>query len=798
VTFDRTKRACLQAFLVAGVTLLSQVLIHRIVSAKLLTNYSFLVISMTMLGFAVSGVILSRFLARFLEDESSFLNLTAALFALTLIASTWAFYRAPAWSQFVVSRPDFVRGFLVTLPLALLYAVPFTFCGLALGFLLSAPGLGTQRIYFFDLLGSAVGAAFSIPCLSRLGPERGILVGAALLLSTTALLWRPRRLVGWVVLVAGAASGVAIWQPERVFQMRYPPGTRNVAPEYFAWDAIARIEVTRLQGQAPPAPQPCVRALLGEDPAFTGRFQKVLSQNNWAGTMAFAWDGRPESLSGIERTMYGAAYQATSIEAPRVIVIGVGAGMDVLTALHYGASQITGVEVNAATVDITTRVFADYFGPWARDPRVRLVVDDGRSFIAGRADRYDVIQLSGVDSFTGTAASPHIFSENYLYTSEAFDLYLSRLTEGGIVNVMRIDRDIPQAIPRLLATAVGALRRAGVQRPAAHLVTLTTDDGLFTAVLIKRTPFAPAEVTRLERWVRGSQTFGFSAAPGLSLREPNVFSTFLALADEQAERRFVASYPFDISPTTDDRPFFFRQSFWWHVFPAEPTIWRFVPIMEYSLILLLVVVGAAVVALVYLPLRWLPGSAGAGTSWGTGTFFGALGLGFMALEIAFLQKLGLFLGHPNYALSVVLATLLAASGLGSLLSPRLVAAVGQPRFLAYGVSGMTIVLHYLFKALPSLTGLSFAARVLVVVALVTPAAVLMGSLFPWGLFALRGNSPARIPWAWGVNGIFSVLGPLLAIAIAMTWGGNGLLLFAALIYVVAALASRALEHEPLP
>jgi hypothetical protein len=795
VTLDRTKRACLQAFVVAGVTLLSQVLIHRIVSAKLLTNYSFLVISLTMLGFAVSGVILSRFLSRFLADESAFFNLTAALFALTLIASTWAFYRAPAWSQIVVSRPDFVRGFLVTLPLALLYAVPFTFCGLTLGFLLSAPGLGTQKIYFFDLLGSAVGAAVSIPCLSWLGPERGILLGGALVLSTTALLWRPRGQVSGVVFAAGAALAVALWQPERVFEMRYAPGSRRVAPEYFAWDAIARIEVSPLQGQPPP-PQPSVRALVGEDPAFTARFLKVLSQNNWAGTMAFAWDGRPESLSGIERTMYGAAYQATSIEAPRALVIGVGAGMDVLTALHHGASQITGVEVNAATVDITTRVYADYFGAWARDPRVRLVVDDGRSFLAARLDRYDVIQLSGVDSFIGTAASPHIFSENYLYTAEAFDLYLSRLTEGGIVNVMRIDREIPQAIPRLLATAVGALRRAGVQRPADHLVTLTTDDALFTALLIKRTPFAPAEVARLERWVRGSQTFGFSAAPGLSLREPNVFSTFLALADEQAERRFVANYPFDISPTTDDRPFFFRQSFWWHVFPAEPAIWGFVPIMEYSLILLLVVVGAAVIVLVYLPLRWLPGSAGTRASWGSGTFFGALGLGFMALEIAFLQKLGLFLGHPNYALSVVLATLLAASGLGSVLSPRLVAAVGQARFLAYGVSGLTIALYFVFKALPHLAGLPFAARVLVVVALVTPAGVLMGSLFPWGLFALRGTSAAWIPWAWGVNGIFSVLGPLMAIAIAMTWGGNGLLLSAALLYLVAALASRALEHAP--
>jgi hypothetical protein len=141
--------------------------------------------------------------------------------------------------------------------------------------------------------------------------------------------------------------------------------------------------------------------------------------------------------------------------------------------------------------------------------------------------------------------------------------------------------------------------------------------------------------------------------------------------------------------------------------------------------------------------------------------------------------------------------LLAASGLGAVLSPRLVAAVRQPRFLAYGVSGITIALLFVFKTLTPLAGLPFAAKVVVVAALLTPAGILMGSLFPWGLSALRGVSSACIPWAWGVNGIFSVLGPLLAIAIAMTWGGNALLLSAALLYVVAALASRALEHEPL-
>ena len=189
------------------------------------------------------------------------------------------------------------------------------------------------------------------------------------------------------------------------------------------------------------------------------------------------WDGRAESLEGIERTIYAAAYEASSVASPRVLVVGVGGGFDILTALRYDAREVTGVEINGATLDIVTRVYRDYCGAWSKHPRVRLIEDEGRHHLAVHPDRYDILQLSGVDSYSGTPGAAHVFSESYLYTAEAFDLYFSRLTENGILNVMRLEQTPEREMLKALVTAVGNApagrhRDAGRAHPARDVARL--------------------------------------------------------------------------------------------------------------------------------------------------------------------------------------------------------------------------------------------------------------------------------------------------------------------------------------
>lgn len=785
-----TARAAGLAFLTAAVTLFTQVLVHRMVSAKLLNNYAFLVISLTMLGFAFSGVLLTRWLPGFLSRLEESLAVCAALFVLSLLGGASIFYHADI-DLAARYRPEFVLSFLRSIPFSLLFAVPFAFCGLILGALLSAPDLPTRRIYFFDLVGSALGAFGVIPAISHLGVETSALAACtAMLVGTLALAW-PRR-TGPRLLAAAAALAIVVCAAAKgpVFDMSYPAWTtlgwvgRLENPygiEHIVWDPVARIEVSRI-AKAETLNYPC---LIGENRAFHERFKRLLTQNNYAFTYAVDYDGTRESLTGIEETIYSAAYHATSVPRPRVAVVGVGGGFDVLNALYFDAARVTGIEINGATVGILTGTYRDYFRKWIEDPRVRLVLAEGRHYLSTTDERFDVLQLSGVDSYSGTAAAAHVFSENYLYTAEAFDLYLSRLTDEGILNMMRLEFSPPREMLRALVTAVGALRRAGVARPAEHILTLTSTEENFTALLVKKTPFTVVELKRVEDWASKSRLFSVSAARGPRPGRDNNYQRFLNLGDPRREAAFVASAPFDISPVDDNRPFFFKYSFWWHIFPSDPVVWASTPAMEYSVILLLAAIGLAALVCIYLPLRYLMGRrVRTPEAWRYGVFFAGTGVGYLAIEIALLQKFGLFLGHPNYALSVVLAALLFASGVGSLFSGAIVKALGQVRFVSYVLAVVVLAEHGLaLPRLPGLIGLPFGVRAAIVSALVAPIGVCLGTFVPSALERLKPSAPAYVPWAWGINGIFSVLAPVLSVGFSVTWGINALLLAALPVYL---------------
>jgi hypothetical protein len=792
------RRAEALAFCTAFVTLFAQILVHRMASLKLLNNLAFLVISLTMLGFALSGVLLSLWLRELLERRDEVLVASASLFALTLVAAAWLFYGAGTGGA---SEPavELGRWMLVSL----LFAIPFTFCGLSLGLLLSAPDLPSRRIYAADLAGSALGAFAVIPAISRLGVEAASVVAGAALVAATCALAPTRSRRAWA-LVAAAAAALALGaaRPEDVFRLQYREGSILRASqdpsspfqlEHTVWDPLTRVEVTRVP---PPAPEGWqFPSLIGENRRFLSRFRRVLTQNDNAFTYAVDYDGARESLAGIEETIYAAAYQALSVPRPRVLVVGVGGGFDILTGLAFDASEVIGVEVNQAILGILRRSYRDYFRDWVEDPRVRLVWDEGRHYLATHPGEFDVLQLSGVDSYSGTPGAANVFSESYLYTSEAFDLYLRRLSEHGILNMMRLEYRPPREMLRALVTAVAALRRAGVLRPERHVVTLTQTNGLFTALLVKRTPFQPAELERLERWTAGHSFLRISAAPGRNATRANHYQAFLTLDDPLRERAFSRLYAYDVTPAEDDRPFFFRYSRWAHLLPTgEPRSVAF-PTMELSVVLLLCGMGVVGALGVLVPLRHAaarglraPGAAR------HLVFFAGTGLGYLAIEVALLQKFGLLLGHPNHALSVVLAALLLFTGLGALQSRRLAAVLGGLRFIAYLLAGLMLVEYLLlFPRLTSLTALPFVIRTLIVFALVAPLGTLLGTFVPVALEHLKQTAPALVPWAWGVNGLASVMAPVLGAAFAMTWGIGALFLSAIPFYLVAGLVAPGLD-----
>jgi spermidine synthase len=800
-----TTQASALAFLTAASTLALQVLIYRIVSAKLLNNYAFLVISLTMLGFAISGVILTAFPKLATRRMPETLLVSSCLLGLSAVIATGLFTASRAQTQGMFTRMALVESFLEWAPYALLLTVPFAFAGIMLGALLSDEGLPTRKIYFFDLMGSALGALVVLPLFRYFSVETMIVGASLILVLGSILLLRPRtsglRLLGVLTV---AALSLGLYMRNEILAIYYPDGTMladtrdprtRTVLEYTEWDPVARIEIASVPGRAP---NPGTYAsLFGENASFLRRFRKMLTQNNYAFTTGVDYDGTPESLIGIEETIYASGYYATLMPRPKVAVIGVGGGFDILTALRFDVSEVTGIEINAATLNIVRNVFRDYFKHWVGDPRVKLVNAEGRHYLSTTPETYDVIQLSGVDSYSGTPGAAHVFSENYLYTAEAFDLYLSRLSEHGVLNMMRLEHIPPREMLRALTTAVAALRRRGVAEPRKHIVTLTEYTGAFTALLVKRTPFTDGELEKLKAWSSQRPSFGISFEPaspktGFS----NAYQEFMALDNERLERRHIANYPFAIEPATDDRPFFFNSSFWWHLFPGkrlfpdQPADWTVVPVLQLSLLVLGAAVSLVMIVALFLPLRFLLGR-GLPTEGKSriGLYCAGAALGYLAVEVALMQLFGLFLGHPNYSISVVLATLLLSSGLGSLWAGSIVARLGNVRFVAYLLSAVVLLEYFLvFPRLSSILGLPFFARALITGILVLPIGVCLGVFLPTILDAMKQRSPHLVPWAWGVNGIFSVLAPLIAVAIATTFGISALLLTSVPIYLMVGFA----------
>jgi spermidine synthase len=486
------------------------------------------------------------------------------------------------------------------------------------------------------------------------------------------------------------------------------------------------------------------------------------------------------------------------------LVIGPGGGRDLASALIFGASRVDGVEINPIIAnDVMRDRFKEFSGGVYTNPRVRIAVDDGRSFVRRTPERYDVIQASLVDTWAATAAGAYTLTENTLYTVEAFDDYLDHLTDGGMLTITRWVADGL----RLVSLAQAVCERRGWS--AAERLAIVRQ-GRVATFLLKKTPFTADETARL-RSVASALGFdvlyapdvaNVSAARNAPAGQPQFtvpakdivvdgaatgdYARLILAADRE---QFYATYRSDIRPTSDDRPFFF------HTTKLENQLdVAFGRTMLFgnglsALMTLLGISTALVVLFVIGPLAL----AGRGQRHPRGWFawlvyFGALGAGFMLIEVSVLQRFVLLLGHPVYSLTVTLFSLLLGTGLGAAWSRRF-DAVALRRTGAIGIMVVSVLgLVMVGVTTPIVTWaipLSRTARVAIAVAMLVPLGVALGIPMPTGLRMLSARAPHMMAWAWGMNGALSVLGATLAIFIAMNWGFQIALLSASATYLIA-------------
>ena len=782
-----------------------EILLMRLLSIILWHHFAYMMISVALLGYGAAGalvafarpVLLRHFMPAFVAGALLFGATAMACFA---IAQLVAFN--PLEILWEPSQP------LRLLLLYLLLFVPFFCAATSVCLVFSRFDTQVHRVYSFDILGAGLGCLGIIVALFALSPVGALRLVSAAGMAAAALAcvecrWHRRWLPAFLLVAAMVPAAV----PGAGIALR--------PSEYKELNQLLRIGDARVVAQRS---SPLGLVTVVESPSIPLRHAPGLSLNastepppqlavltDGDGLSALnRYDGRREPLAYLGDLTSALPFHL--LQNPKVLVLGSGAGADVLQAIWHHASAVDAVELNPQVIELVQGRFAAFSGKPYSAPGVRVFTGEARGFLAASKDRYDLIQVALLDSFSTSSAGLYALSESYLYTVEAFQGYLRHLRPGGMLAITRWVTLPPRDIPKLFATAVAAMEGMDVPAPALRLVLIR---GWKTAtLLVKNGAFDAAELAALQAFCR-ARSFDVEYFPGIQasqanrhnvLDKPYFFETAQALLGPE-RARFLSEYKFDVRPATDDKPYFFH-FFKWRTLPELLALKSQggLPLLEWGypvLVATLLQATAAALLLIVVPLRVLRRRPPVTTNgsqrphaWRVGFYFLAVGVGFMFVEIAFIQKFILFLSHPLYAVAVVLCAFLCFAGLGSRYSQRLPARDGRQAMLA--ITGIWVVSLLYLVALPAVFRLLIAlpdpARIAVAVLLIAPLAFLMGMPFPLGLSRVAAGDEALVPWAWGINACASVVAAVLATLVAIHAGFTVVILVALLLYFAAALA----------
>lgn len=785
-------------------------------------HFAYMVISIALLGFGASGTLLAVLRRRAIQPPTEqfhgngWIALFAVLFAVA-IPVAFALAQGIPFDPFMLLWDRWQLLYLGSYYLIMF--VPFFAAATVIGLILTGRFEESPQLYFYNLVGSAAGAALSVALLEIAAVEQ-VVVAVAAIAQAAALLAlldavtvpttaRVRQLAGVAVV---AMLGVLLYfvaHPPTLRLSQYKglsyalnvPNARLLTTRSSAIGRIDVVESTAIRHAPGLSLVPPTDAAI---PSQLGLFADAEA----AGAIT-AFNGNTDSVAYLDWMSTAAPYFARQ-SSPQVCVVGAGGGSNVLLALRHGAEQVDAIELDPNVVRLLRTTFRNFSGALYNRRDVDVHVAEARSFMESSRRQWDVIDISLVDSFAAAAVGLGAVNESYLYTQEALTTYLQHLRPQGVLSVTRWIRTPPRDEIKLFASAVLTLERMGLN-PKDRLILVRS--WATATLLIKRDPFLTSDTESLRRWAE-QRLFDIAYMPGIRSGEANRFNVLTRDSYAEAAERllsgdaqrdaFFREYPFFVKPATDSQPYFFH-FFRWRALPqmlwSETSSW--LPLVEWGyLILLATLVQSAVlgVMLVLAPLL-MTGRNSSGharpqqrTRLFVFVYFLALGMGFMFVEMALIQRLVFFLASPVYAVAIVLAGLLLVSGLGSRWAALQVARGRDIARLASmaAIAVAAIAALYAFglhSLLTSLLDIPLPARVAVAFAVMIPLAG-MGMLFPLGLRRLGQVRAELLPWAWAVNGCASVVAASLATLLALGAGFVVVLLSAGACYLIAAFAMQ--------
>ncbi len=827
-------------FLVSICVLGFEIEVMRVFSVGSWSNFGSMVISIALLGTGVAGTLLTFLGDRVRRNPDGWLSVSAFAFGPSMAIAHTVAQHIPFNPVLIVSDPTqlwWIGAYY------LVYGIPFFAGGLFVGVCFTAFSSHMHQLYFWNMIGSGLGGLAILALMFVFPPDFLIypLVGlAAIPAVLSCFRWSPQdnkpriRIVeaiftiviagiGYALLLGFGQLSVSDFKPVS-YAERFPD-SRQV---YTSFSPLGEIRVFESSFfHFAPGLSDTASVSLAHMPrnAFLGLY---VDGDGPVGVMRRL---SPAEEGYIDFLPMSAPYLL--LNHPRVLLLRLGGGAGIFTALHKGAREVWIVEPNHDLVHMLHDVpfFQRFTGRILDDPRVKVVNTEIRAFAGSTNQKFDLVELGLIDSTGLSQAGGYSVEENYTYTVEAMREYLKSLNPSGMLSITVWDRlNPPRNVPRLLATVVQALREEGIPNVDRDIYSFNLLLSTAT-VLVKKDGFTPAEIARLNAYCRRmsfevnyfpgmaseAKTFdklmeGYAdiyssnpdsaataetqstpaapAAPEMDLRPADLYHLTLEwlLANKQTE--LFSKYVFDIRPATDDKPYYSG-------YLKPLSIPQFLPRLgeiseDWGYLLLLAtflqsIIFGVLIILLPLIMRWRELFRGRKGTFGIIVYYACLGLAYLMAEIFLIQRFVFFLANPVYANSIIITILLIASGIGSLVSET-VRMERRFKVLAAAIGIGVLVLIFLFvvpSLLQSCLGMPFGVKILITAILVAPMGFFMGVPFPTGLASLSESRKGILPWAWGVNGALSVTGSVLTRLVSTSFGFSVVLAAVAFLYLLA-------------
>lgn len=792
-----TKNTYLGLFFVSLSVLMHQILLTRIFSVATWYYFAFFAISVAMFGFTVGALIVYLYKKHFTDDVlQSRLVLFSSLLGLSVGLSLLIFLSIPFHPRLTG------MGIFSTLFVYLIISIPYICAGIVVCLCLTRFDKKVGLFYGADLVGAACGAFLVFPLLNAMDVVSAILVSgvagaAGALFFVAGRKGEPiyRRTTVIFLICAGLMLFNFAFRP---FTVEWVKMSFN-KPEFETWNTISRIAVYPLKWVSKPYSWGLSGAY--EEKRLIG--ERMIDIDGVSETVMTWYDGTPESVDHLRFDVTHIAHHIR--DDAKVFVIGVGGGRDIVAAKKvFNQREVVGAEINRSTIQLLTEgPYAEFTGNIPTWDGVRLVNDEARSAITRMDEEFDIIQASCIATWSATSAGAFSLAENTLYTIEGWKTFYDHLSPTGIMAFNRwFFPDYPAQLLRMTSLAVHTLENEGVEDPSSHIAIVTngmTGDKLrgytmpSATIMVSKAPFSESDIARLNAVIEEYQ-FYYVYSPSPDGHRDKRFQEIL---DNAGDADFYNAQELDITPPTDDRPFFFYMLRLSDFFAGEKHLkfkeQRFSMEGIAMLYVLLIVSIVLSILFIFVPLALkrdgpkLPRSrALIGLM-----LFASIGFGYILIEIAMLQRLIIFLGHPIYSITVVLFSMLLASGIGAMFSNKYLKKPTVKHIAAFMTLLLALLLVVIFfqpGVLASYIAYSNPVRVGISLLFLMPIGFLMGLPFPLGMEYCVARYKEYTPWFWATNGATGVVSSVLSVCISIVWGFTATMTVGLFFYVLATIA----------